>query len=113
MTRSTLRLTATAAMTAGAMLVAPVAAFADDPSSSMMAKCRGHATMADALHAHPELAEMSMSDMDMSDMDIDGDGSMMAKMRGHATMADALHAHPELADKPCPMSEHEEDEEDG
>lgn len=48
-----------------------------------MAKCRGHATMGDALDAHPALADVRVSEMDM---DMNGGGSMMAKMHGHATM---------------------------
>lgn len=34
--------------------------------SPMMAKMRGHATMGDALRAHPELANMTCDDMQMS-----------------------------------------------
>ncbi len=59
MTKTTLRLAAGAATTAVGMLLVPSAASAESTSPPMMAKMRGHATMADALQAHPELAEMN------------------------------------------------------
>lgn len=71
----------------------PVTASAESASPpSMMANMRGHASMADALQAHPELADTHKADMHTAG------GAMTAKMQGHASMADALQAHPELAD---------------
>lgn len=96
MTKSSIRLAAVAAMTATGMLLAPASASAHPPNEQMMAKMRGHGTMADVLRAHPELGGMKVADMDMP-MGMGG-GSMMAKMRGHATMPDVLRAHPELGD---------------
>ncbi len=55
-------------------------------TTAMAKKRRGHATMADAMRAHPELAKMGKAMM-----------RDMVKMRGHATMTDAMRAHPELA----------------
>ena len=54
-------------------------------------KMRGHATMADAVRAHPELEKMCKAMMSMT-----GTNAMANKMRGHATMTDAMRAHPEL-----------------
>jgi len=59
-------------------------------TNAMARKMRGHATMADAMRAHPELKKMCKAMMPMT-------STMARKMRGHATMADAMRAHPELA----------------
>jgi hypothetical protein len=105
MTKAKLRLTATTIMAATAMVLVPTAASASSTEPSMMmTKMRGHATMGDALRAHPELATMPLGDMQMSGTGMRGPGGgspMMAKMRGHATMGDALRAHPELATMTC------------
>ncbi len=59
MKRTILRLAAAATTTAVGMLLVPVTASAESASPSMMANMRGHASMADALQAHPELADMN------------------------------------------------------
>ncbi|SDY97716.1 hypothetical protein SAMN05661080_05181, partial [Modestobacter sp. DSM 44400] len=67
MTKAKLRLTATTIMAATAMVLVPTAASASPTEPSMMmAKMHGHATMGDALRAHPELANMPLADMQMS-----------------------------------------------
>ena len=95
MTKNSIRLAVVAAMTAAGLLLVPAAASAHSPSEQMMSKMRGHATMADVLRAHPELADMRVAGMDMG---MGGESVMATKMQGHATMADVLRAHPELAD---------------
>lgn len=65
MTTNSIRLTAVAAMTAAGMLLVPASASAHSPNEQMLSKMRGHATMADVLRAHPELADMTMAGMDM------------------------------------------------
>ena len=101
MTRTTFRLTATIAMSVATIVLAPAAASAHSSSPSVMEKMRGHATMADALRSHPEIATMDISGMHMAGGKAATSNpmmaEMMAKMRGHATMADALRSHPEIA----------------
>ena len=90
MTRPSARLAFVALAAATGLLAAPVAS-ASAAGDSPPAKMRGHANMADAMRAHPQLGQMNMAQMRQA-----GGGAMAAKMRGHANMADAMRAHPQL-----------------
>ncbi len=62
MTRSSARLASVTLAIAAGLLATPASASASG-EPGMAAKMRGHATMADAMRAHPELGQMSMSEM--------------------------------------------------
>ncbi len=62
MTRSSARLASVTLAVAAGLLAIPASASASG-EPGMAAKMRGHATMADAMRAHPQLGQMSMSEM--------------------------------------------------
>jgi hypothetical protein len=54
----------TLAIAAGLLAIPASASASGEPG--LAAKMRGHATMADAMRAHPELGQMSMSQMPLA-----------------------------------------------